>query len=91
MKLSENCIITEVNGTHVAIPTGQQVADMGMLSQLNETGLLICECLKEDISLEELQKRLYEKFECNESEKTIINKDLHNFLICAKSAGLIEE
>ncbi len=91
MKLSENYMIDTIADSTVAVPVGQNVADFCEIVQLSESAAFICDCLKENISLEALRSLLYEKYEPeNEEEKNIINNDLDEFLAIAIGKKLIE-
>lgn len=91
MKLSENYMIDTVADSTVAVPVGQNVADFCSIVQLSESAAYICDCLKEEKSLDELRTLLYEKYEPeNDEEKSIINNDLDEFLAIAIGKKLID-
>lgn len=90
MKFSENYMLDNVADTPVAIPCGQNVADFCNIVQLSESAAFICECLNEELSVETLREKLYEKYEPeNDSEKAVINNDLEEFLSIAIEKGLV--
>ena len=91
MKLSDNYMLSEIGDKTAAIPIGQNVADMSKIITLNPTGAFICECLQNELSLDELRNRLYTRYECEESERHIIDKDIDDFVAFASAIGLIRK
>lgn len=69
MRLSEDFLLTRVSGQPVLIPAGQAIIDQNSMLKLNETGFFLANNLLEEITLEELQTRLYEAYEVPEGER----------------------
>lgn len=90
MKISDSYTISEIAGNTVAIPVGQNVVDMSSAIQLNASAAFICECLKKELSMDELKTALYIKYEAADNEKPIIDKDLKDFLALAVEKKLID-
>ena len=91
MKLSDNYMLSEIGDKTAAIPVGQNIADMSKIITLNPTGAFICECLQNELSLDELRNRLYTRYECEESERHIIDKDIDDFVAFASAIDLIRK
>ena len=92
MKLSENYMLSEIDGQHVAIPIGQNVADMKKIISLNKTAHYICELLTSEMTVEEIIERMCEEYECKgDEEKAMIRHDVLAFTSAATCIGLIVE
>lgn len=80
MKVKENYMLREIAGNFVVIPVGQNVADYKNMLHLNETGVFLWNELQNEISFDELLKRMAVKYEASEDEVSILEKDLNEFL-----------
>jgi len=89
MKLSDNYTIMNIAGNSVAFPVGQNVIDLSSSIQLKGSAAYICECLQNDITLDELKTALYIKYDAADDEKPIIDKDLKDFLEIAVQKKLV--
>ncbi len=63
MKISEGFVLKEVAGSFVVAPTGAKIVDFSAMITLNETGAFLFKCLGEDITEEELAKKLSEEYD----------------------------
>ena len=92
MRVSENYMITDINGETAAIPVGQKVVDMGGALKLNEAAACILAGIGENLSLPDIKARLYEKYDAaDDSERAIIDADADSFIAAAKAKGVIVE
>ena len=92
MRVSDEYIITDINGETAAIPVGQKVVDMSGAFKLNEAASCILDGIRDNLSLTDIKTRLYEKYEAyDRSEKEIIDVDVDSFINSAKERGLIVE
>lgn len=80
MKVKENYMLREIAGNFVVIPVGQNVADYKNMLHLNETSVFLWNELQNEISFDELLKRMAVKYEASEDEVSILEKDLNEFL-----------
>lgn len=80
MKVKENYMLREIAGNFVVIPVGQNVADYKNMLHLNETSVFLWNELQNEISFDELLKRMAVKYEASENEVSILEKDLNEFL-----------
>ena len=71
------------------LPIGQMVADTRRGVKINETGVFIWECLKEDISADELNEKCFEFYEASEDEKEEISFGSGEFIKYLDSFGMI--
>ena len=71
------------------LPTGQMVADHMRGVKINETGAFIWECLKDDISKEELNEKCCKFYEASEDEKEEIIAGTEEFLKYLDSLSMI--
>lgn len=62
------------------LPVGQMVADHMRGVKINETGVFIWECLKDDISKEELYEKCFKYYEASEDEKEEVKAGCDEFL-----------
>ena len=92
MKISEDYMITDINGETAAIPVGQKVVDINGALKLNEAAACIMAGIGEALSLPDIKARLHEKYEAaDDSERAIIDADVDSFIALAKEKGVIVE
>ena len=71
------------------LPVGQMVADHMRGVKINETGAFIWECLKDDISKEELYEKCFEYYEASDDEKEEVSAGCDEFLKYLISLSMI--
>lgn len=90
MIFSDNYMISEIAGSKVAIPVGQNIVDLSVAIELKGAAAYICECLAEELTLEELKDKLYSHYGADSSsDKATIDSDLQSFLEAAAIKKLI--
>ncbi len=87
MKLKYTFEIMEIDDQLMAVPVGENADELHGIVRLNKTGSFIFECLKEDISEEEIVEKLSEKYDSSLDE---VKEDVRSYLSQLKEAGLIE-
>ena len=92
MKISEDYMITDINGETAAIPVGQKVVDINGALKLNEAGACILAGIGECLTIPDIKARLHDKYEAqDDSERAIIDADVDSFIEIAKEKGVIVE
>lgn len=92
MKISEDYMITDINGETAAIPVGQKVVDINGALKLNEAAACILTGIGECLSVPDIKARLHKKYEAqDDSERAIIDSDVDSFIAIAKEKGVIVE
>lgn len=86
MKLKEGFITHESNGEHITV-TGGNTAFNGMVRS-NKTAGFIVECLKNDISKEEIITKMLEKYDATEEQ---LEKDVEKILEKLQAIGAIDD
>lgn len=87
MKIREGFMLRQVADNYIIVPVGKATYEFNGMIKLNETGAFIWECLKEDISLEELINRLMDEYDVTNEVAT---NDVNLFINELRSAKLIE-
>ncbi|MBP5494503.1 MAG: PqqD family protein [Lachnospiraceae bacterium] len=70
------------------LPVGQMVADHKRGVKINETGAFIWECIKEDLSIEELNEKCFKHYEASDDEKDEIAAGTDEFIKLLDSLGM---
>lgn len=86
MKLKEGFITHESNGEHITV-TGGNTAFNGMVRS-NKTAGFIVECLKNDISKEEIITKMLEKYDAT---RELVEKDVEKILEKLQAIGAIDD
>lgn len=90
MKVNNGYVVKEIADKIVLIPAGQNVVDYKNMLYINETASFILECMKEDITKEELLNKMIKEYEAEtDSDKAILEKDLDEFLNMAIEFGAV--
>lgn len=77
MKLKYDFAVREIVGEYVMVPLGEGALEFAGMISTSETGAVLVEALKQDVSRETLLKRLLEEFDVDEQTA---NGDLEEFL-----------
>lgn len=86
MRLKEGFITHESNGEHITV-TGGNTAFNGMVRS-NKTAGFIVECLKNDVTKEEIITKMLEKYDASEEQ---IAKDVEKILEKLRAIGAIDD
>lgn len=86
MKLKDGFITHEGVGEHITVSAGS-VSFSGMIRS-NQTAGFIVECLKEEITEDEIIERLLAKYD---APKEQITKDVASVLVKLRGIGAVEE
>lgn len=86
MKLSEAFITHESAGEHITVTTGSET--FNGLVRSNKTAGFIVECLKEDVSQEEIVEKMLEKYD---APREVISKDVKMVLDTLRKIGAIHD
>ncbi len=86
MKLKDDCIIQEIEGTQFLVPVGAE-AFQGIVRN-NRTAAFIVNCLKEDTSLEGIVEAVCEKYHVS---KETVTDDVKEILGQLRGIHALEE
>lgn len=88
MKINQTFAIREVAGEYILLPVGRSALAVGGMLTTNEVGAFICEALREEVSREELIRRLCEEFD---APREVIAADLDEFLDRLRKAKILQD
>jgi hypothetical protein len=88
LKIKSGYILREIADTYIVVPVGERVISFKGMMTLNRSGAYIWECLKNEITYENLLQKILDKYEVS---KEIAAEDLDEFLAKARVNGVIEE
>lgn len=89
MKLKDDYIIYNASEEEaIAVATGDEAENFNGLLRANKTAGAIMEFLKEDITEDELVKRMFDRFDATEEE---IREGVKDVLETLRGVGAIEE
>ena len=87
MKLKYEFVINNVAGSQVAVPVGRNSGDFKGYIRLNDSGVYIFNLLKNDISRDEIIKKITADFP--ESSQSEVDATVDEFLEKLRNAKLI--
>ena len=87
MKIQPGFTLKEVADSFVIVPTGSNIVDFSAMITINETGAFLWECLKEDITMEELCDKMCAEYDVD--RKTAL-ADIEEFTNALKSKKVID-
>lgn len=76
----------EIAGEHVLVPSGQAAVDFSGIMSLNESGVLLWNCLQKECTEKDLLDALLAEYEIDE---TTAQADLNRFLEKVRSTGIL--
>lgn len=88
MKLRYDFAVREIVGEYVMVPLGEGALKFGGMVFTSETGALLVEELRRDVTREYLLKRILEDYDVDESTAVA---DLDEFLENLRSLNLLSE
>lgn len=86
MKLSEAFITHESAGEHITVTTGSDT--FNGLVRSNKTAGFIVECLKEDVTKDDIIEKMFEKYD---APREVIAKDVETVLDTLRKIGAIHD
>ena len=86
MRLREGFITHESAGEHITVTAGNTVFN-GMVRS-NKTAGFIVECLKENVTKEDIIAKMLEKYD---AERELIEKDVEKILAQLQAIGAIDD
>ena len=86
MKLSEAFITHESAGEHITVTTGSET--FNGLVRSNKTAGFIVECLKEDVTKDDIIEKMLEKYD---APREVIAKDVETVLDTLRKIGAIHD
>ena len=86
MKLSEAFITHESAGEHITVTTGSDT--FNGLVRSNKTAGFIVECLKEDVTKDDIIEKMLEKYD---APRVVIAKDVETVLDTLRKIGAIHD
>ncbi len=63
MKIQPGFTLKEVADSFVIVPTGSNIVDFSAMITINETGAFLWECLKEDVTQQQLADMLCKEYD----------------------------
>lgn len=87
MKIQPGFTLKEVADSFVIVPTGSNIVDFSAMITINETGAFLWECLKEDVTEEELCAKLCAEYDIDAPTALEDIKEFTGVLIAKKVIG----
>ena len=87
MKIQPGFTLKEVADSFVIVPTGSNIVDFSAMITINETGAFLWECLKEDITMEELCDKMCAEYDV---DRDTALADIEEFTNALKSKKVID-
>lgn len=87
MKIQPGFTLKEVADSFVIVPTGANIVDFSAMITINETGAFLWECLKEDVTEEELCTKLCAEYDVD-TETAL--EDIRAFTDALKNKKVID-
>ena len=88
MKIKEGFILREIAGSFVVVPVGQNLVDFSSMITLNETGAFLWNALAEDVSEDELCKKLLSEYDGVSEEDALC--DIKDFVKILEEKDILE-
>lgn len=88
MKIRENYVMRDVAGQAIVIAIGEESKHFKGMINLNQTGREVWKCLEKGLDLDEITKKIVEKYEVNE---IIASRDVKSMIDRLESIGVLEE
>ena len=85
MKLKDTCITHDSDGEQILLDTSSSFAG---LIRNNKTAAFIVECLKEDITEENIVEAMFEKYD---APKEVLAKDVSDVIEKLRKVGALDE
>ena len=86
MKVEKEFVLREIAGDYILIPTGETVLKFNGLITMNRVGASIWKMLQEEVTVEELVKKILEEYDV---EEEVAREDIQEFLDRLKSNHIL--
>ena len=87
MKIKQGFMLRKIAENNVVVAIGRATLDFSGLITLNTSGAFLWSLMQEEITLDELTKKMCEKYEI---DFETASKDIEEFISKLKGAGIIE-
>ncbi|MBR5773345.1 MAG: PqqD family protein [Clostridia bacterium] len=87
MKIKQGFMLRKIAENNVVVAVGKATLDFGGLITLNASGAFLWSLMQEEISVDELTKKMCEEYEI---DFETANRDIDEFISKLKGAGIIE-
>lgn len=88
MKIKSGFAKRNIAGSEIVVPVGKAATEFNGMITLNGTGSFFWECLKDDITKEQLLNKVLETYDVTEE---LAKKDIDNFIDMLRKNNLLEE
>lgn len=68
MRIKEGLVIRKINNFYAVIPSDKKTVDFHGMMTLNESGKKLYDALKNDISIDDLARLLYETYDIDQKQ-----------------------
>ena len=88
MKIKSGFAKRNIAGSEIVVPVGKAATEFNGMITLNGTGSFFWDCLKDDITKEQLLNKVLETYYVTEE---LAKKDIDNFIDMLRKNNLLEE
>ncbi len=88
MKIKSGFAKRNIAGSEIVVPVGKAATEFNGMITLNGTGSFFWDCLKDDITKEQLLNKVLETYDVTEE---LAKKDIDNFIDMLRKNNLLEE
>ncbi len=88
MKIKSGFAKRNIAGSEIVVPVGKTATEFNGMITLNGTGSFFWDCLKDDITKEQLLGKVLETYDVTEE---LAKKDIDNFIEMLRKNNLLEE
>lgn len=88
MKIKSGFAKRNIAGSEIVVPVGKAATEFNGMITLNGTGSFFWDCLKDDITKEQLLNKVLETYDVTEE---LAKKDIDNFIEMLRKNNLLEE
>ena len=88
MKIKSGFAKRNIAGSEIVVPVGKAATEFNGMITLNGTGSFLWDCLKDDITKEQLLNKVLETYDVTEE---LAKKDIDNFIDMLRKNNLLEE
>lgn len=88
MKIKTGFAKREIAGAIIVVPVGKTTESFNGMITLNESGSFFWDCLKKDTTPEKVVERVMEEYD---ADRSIVEKDVNNFIEMLRENNLLDE
>lgn len=88
MKIKDGFLLRQVAGVNMVIPIGQASVNFNAMITLNDSGTFLWNCLEDDLSADELIKKMLDEYEV---DSATAKSDVYEFIDRLKQADILED